>query len=108
MAKPVKGYPFDLLSVFDASHGCIPADLAVSRRASDLYSDGGNDVGGGKCNIYLYTANPSETVAHLATMERDGLLPSGMRIGVANYKNSAHTDWTYAPAYPIGLKRFDQ
>jgi len=91
VARPAKGYPFDLLSALDASRGCIPAD-----------------VGGGKCNIYLYTDKPSETVARLAALERGGLLPIGLRIGVANYKNSAHTDWTYTPAYPADLNRFDQ
>jgi len=36
VARPAKGYPFDLLSALDASRGCIPADLAISRQAGDL------------------------------------------------------------------------
>jgi hypothetical protein len=108
MTRPAKGYPFDLLSVFDMTQGCIPAEQAISRQAGELYFDDGNDVGGGKCNVYLYTDKPNETVARLAAMESAGLLPSGIRVGVARYKNSTHTDWTYAPAYPANLKRFDQ
>jgi hypothetical protein len=107
-AKPAKGFPLDLLSVLGASEGCIPTDLAIDRRSDKLYSDSGNDVGGGKCNIYLYTSRPAETVARLAAMERDGILPVGMRVGLAHYTNAAHTEWTYTPAYPAELKRFDQ
>lgn len=86
---------------------CVKTDQTLDEDSGNLYFDDGNDVGTGTCNIYLYSARVADTVAFLIDLEKKGKLPTGLRIGVANYTNKAHTDWTYLVAYPPGLKKFD-
>ena len=85
---------------------CINIDQALDNDSGNLYFDDGNDVGAGTCN-YLYTTQVSETVAFLIGLEKQGKLPTGLRIGVAKYTKKDHSDWVYIPAYPPGLSKFD-
>jgi hypothetical protein len=73
------------------------------------YDSDGNDVGGGAENFYIYAddAAADGVVHRLIGMETRKMLPEGMRIGVAVYKDAKRKDWTYRPAYPAGLKTFD-
>jgi hypothetical protein len=82
------------------------AEEAISEAAGDLYFEDGNDVGQGAFNVYLYSARVDATVAQLVAMGKAGKIPADFRIGVAVYKDAAHTDWTYRAAYPAGLKAF--
>jgi hypothetical protein len=67
----------------------------------------GHDIGSGTYNIFLYSQNIPETVKRLIELEEAQRIPSGLRIGVAKYKDEERTDWTYEPAYPSTLKHFE-
>jgi hypothetical protein len=73
------------------------------------YDSDGNDAGSGTENFYLYAGDEvvNGVVRHLIAMEARHLLPPGMRIGVAVYKDAARKDWDYRPVYPAGLAEFD-
>ncbi len=73
------------------------------------YASDGNDVGGGVENFYLYVddARVDAAIQAVVDMQKRKLLPGGMRIGVAVYKDAARKDWNYRPAYPAALKKFD-
>lgn len=49
----------------------------------------------------------TDTVSKLIDMEQKGMLPRGLRIGVAQYTNKERTDWTYRVAYPDDLAKFE-
>ncbi len=80
----------------------------IGLAGGSLYSENGNDSGGGLFSVYLETRSVDQTVARLAALERAGRLPTGMRVGVAVYINKARTDWTYRAVYPLGLAYFSQ
>ena len=88
---------FDIQGVFDDHAGQYG------------YDSDGNDVGGGLTNFFLYAedARVADVVRDVIAMRNGKLLPDGMRIGVAVYKDVARKDWTFRPAYPAGLKSFD-
>jgi hypothetical protein len=73
------------------------------------YRSDGNDVGGGVVNFYLYAddARVDAVVRNVVAMRTQNLLPDGMQIGVAVYKDAKRKDWSYRPAYPKTLKKFD-
>ncbi len=89
----------------------IPYQMAAIRiglAGGSLYSENGNDSGGGLFNVYLKSHKADQTVARLVSLARAGRLPPGMRIGVAVYLDRAHTDWNYRGVYPPGLAYFSQ
>lgn len=86
---------------------CLHAESVIEKESGGVYFEDGNDIGGGMCNIYLYTNRVDETVARLVGLTRAHRLPSDLRVGVAVYKNSERSDWTYRVAYPSTLARFD-
>jgi hypothetical protein len=83
------------------------AESVIDRASEGLYVEDGNDVGGGVFNVFLYTERVDDTVARLVALERSGKLPSGLRVGVARYKDPEHTDWDFIPRHPFDLKHFD-
>jgi hypothetical protein len=89
-----------------ALNRCLHAERVVERASGDIYFEDGNDVGGGLCNVYLYTSDIDATVGRVIALENSGKIPVGVQIGVAIYKDRALKDWTYKPAYPRGLKSF--
>ena len=87
----------------------VPYQMAafwIALAGGSLYSENGNDSGGGPFNVYLVSRKVDQAVARLVALERAGRLPAGMRIGVAVYIDKAHTDWTYRGVYPPGLAYF--
>jgi hypothetical protein len=90
-----------------AVNGCFQGEGVIEKESSGLYFEDGNDIGGGTCNVYLYTDHIDATISRLVTLVHAGRLPRDLRIGVAMYKNSRHTDWTYRVAYPATLIKFD-
>jgi hypothetical protein len=73
------------------------------------FDSDGNDVGGGAANFYLYVDDKrvDQVVREIVDTQKKGLLPDGMRIGIAVYKDKARKDWVYKVAYPNTLKHFD-
>lgn len=73
------------------------------------YNSDGNDVGSGTTNFYLYADDKrvDAVVRELITMQQQKLLPDGMQVGIAEYKDANRKDWSYRPAYPATLKHFD-
>jgi hypothetical protein len=73
------------------------------------YDSDGNDVGSGTENYYLYADDRKvdAVVQSVIAMQKQKLLPDGMRIGVANYKDANRRDWDYRAAYPKSLTQFD-
>jgi hypothetical protein len=73
------------------------------------YDSDGNDVGSGTTNFYFYADDKqvNSVVQDLIAMRTQNLVPDGMRIGVAVYKNEKRDDWTYRAVYPPSLKNFD-
>jgi hypothetical protein len=80
----------------------------VSAACGSICFVDGNDLGSGTRNLYLYTQpkDVRKTINLLIELEGAKRLPGNMRIGIAEYKNEKHSDWTYRPAYPAGLKQF--
>ncbi len=91
------GQLFHLQSVLDDEAGRVG------------YVSDGNDIGSGTTNFYLYAedAHVDSVVKELIDMQRRKLLPAGMRIGVAIYKDAKRREWDYRPVYPKGLTQFD-
>jgi hypothetical protein len=79
------------------------------REAKSGFDSDGNDVGGGLVNFYLYAddSRVNAVVRDVIALRTQSLVPGGMRIGVASYKNAERTDWDYRPVYPATLKHFD-
>lgn len=95
------------LSEIAALQRYFDAEELITKSEGDLFEEDGNDVGGGLFNVYLYSDKVDETVAAIIKLDAGGKLPTGTRIGVAQYKDAARTDWTYRPVYPAGLSTFD-
>jgi len=93
-------------SEFLALNKCFHAESIVEKASAGFYFEDGNDIGGGLCNVYLFTSDVDETVRRLVTLEHAGKIPKGVQIGVAVYKDAARTDWTYRAVYPRELKSF--
>jgi hypothetical protein len=76
---------------------------------NDLYFVDGNDVGSGTINFFLYARdeNVDATVNAVVRLYEQKLLPDGMRVGVAAYKNEARSDWDFRPVFPVGLEQFN-
>ena len=96
-----------LVDVVTLAFRNIRTERAINRICEDVCFDDGNDVGSGTFNVYLYTQDVAATVRLLTDLESAGSIPSGLRIGVAQYKDRQRRDWTYKGVYPAGLKSFD-
>jgi hypothetical protein len=73
------------------------------------YDSDGNDIGSGTENYYLYADDGKidAVVQGVITMQKEKVLPGGMRIGVAVYKDANRRDWSYRAVYPKSLTEFD-
>lgn len=75
-------------------------------RSGDLYAVDSFDLGGGTLNVFLYADDPGPAVKRVIELSEEGLLPTGMRIGVAETRGGDQTTRHYRPVYPPGLKNF--
>jgi hypothetical protein len=65
------------------------------------------DLGSGTMNLFLYTDDPEKAVQHVVELFEEGLLPPGMRIGVADTQGTEQSTRTYHPVYPPSLAQFE-
>jgi len=75
-------------------------------RADGLYIVDSFDLGAGTMNVFLYTDGTDEAVRHVIALFEEGLLPQGMRIGVADTQGTEQSTRTYHPVYPPSLAEF--
>lgn len=76
------------------------------KRSDDLYVVDSFDLGAGTMNVFLYTDDPDKAVTRVVELFEGGLLPPGMRIGVADTQGTEQSTRTYHPVYPPGLAEF--
>ena len=75
-------------------------------RSDGLYVVDSFDLGGGTMNVFLYTDDPDQAVRRVVELFEAGLLPQGMRIGVADTQGTEQSTRTYHPVYPPSLAEF--
>jgi hypothetical protein len=75
-------------------------------RSQDLYVVDSFDLGGGTMNVFLYGADPDRAVRRVIQLFDDGLLPAGMRIGIADSQTVGQSKRTYHAVYPPGFNDF--
>ena len=75
-------------------------------RSQNLYVVDSFDVGGGTMNVFLYSDDTDRAVRRVIELFDEGLLPAGMRIGVADTKGGNQITRTYHPVYPPSLAEF--
>jgi hypothetical protein len=75
-------------------------------RSDNLYVVDSFDLGSGTMNVFLYSSNPDAAVRRVIELFQEGVLPEGMRIGVANSQGGDPAQRTYRPVYPDGLQNF--
>ena len=76
------------------------------KQSQDLYVVDSFDLGAGTMNVFLYTDDPDKAVRRVVEIFDQGLLPQGMRIGVADTQGTEQSTRTYHPAYPPSLAEF--
>jgi hypothetical protein len=64
------------------------------------------DVGAGTMNVFLYIDDPDKAVQRVVEIFETGLLPPGMRIGLADTQGTEQSTRTYRPVYPPSLAEF--
>jgi hypothetical protein len=64
------------------------------------------DLGSGTMNVFLYAEDPDKAVRRVEEIFAQGLLPQGMRIGVADTEGTEQSTRTYHPVYPPSLAQF--
>ena len=69
-------------------------------RSNDLYVVDSFDLGAGTMNVFLYTDDTDKAVRRVVELFEEGLLPQGMRIGVADTQGTEQSTRTYHPVYP--------
>lgn len=81
----------------------------IADAGDGLYDVDGNDIGSGTFNVFIYAADAdvASAVARIVKLHDGGVLPPGMKIGVAQYKDAERKDWTFKPVFPADLKSFD-
>ena len=57
-------------------------------------------------NVFLYADDPGPAVMRVIQLSEEGLLPMGMRIGVAETQGATRPTRHYRPVYPAGLDDF--
>jgi hypothetical protein len=75
-------------------------------RSDGLYVVDSFDLGAGTMNVFLYTDDSDAAVRHVIALFEEGLLPQGMRIGVADTQGTEQSTRTYHPVYPPSLAEF--
>jgi hypothetical protein len=70
-----------------------------------LYVVDSFDLGGGTMDIFLYSNDPERAARRVVDIFEQGMLPKGMRIGIANSRGDQGTR-TYRPVYPPDLNVF--
>ena len=75
-------------------------------RSDGLYVVDSFDLGGGTMNVFLYTDDTDKAVRRVIALFEEGLLPQGMRIGVADTQGTEQSTRTYHPVYPPSLAEF--
>ena len=73
--------------------------------SDNLYVVDSFDLGGGTANVFLYSADPEAATRRVIQLFNDGLLPQGMRIGIATSR-AEPASRTYRAVYPAELKDF--
>lgn len=96
---------------FDNSppNSSVNADPLLDRlykQSQDAYVVDSFDLGGGTMNVFLYTDDPDKAVRRVVEIFDQGLLPQGMRIGVADTQGTEQSTRTYHPVYPPSLAEF--
>jgi len=76
------------------------------KQSQDAYVVDSFDLGGGTMNVFLYTDDPGKAVRRVVEIFNQGLLPKGMRIGVADTQGTEQSTRTYHPVYPPSLAEF--
>ena len=77
------------------------------KQSEDAYVVDSFDLGGGTMNVFLYTTDdPDKAVRRVVEIFEAGLLPPGMRIGVADTQGTEQSTRTYHPVYPPSLAEF--
>lgn len=72
----------------------------------DAYVVDSFDLGSGTMNVFLYANDPDKAVRRVEAIFDQGLLPPGMRIGVADTQGTEQSTRTYHPVYPPSLAQF--
>ena len=75
-------------------------------RSQNLYVVDSFDVGAGTLNVFLYSDDPDRAVKRVIELFEEGLLPAGMRIGVADTIGTEQVTRKYHPVYPPTLAEF--
>ena len=75
-------------------------------RSNDLYVVDSFDLGSGTMNVFLYADDTDKAVRQVIAVFEEGLLPPGMRIGVADTQGTEQSTRTYHPVYPPSLAEF--
>lgn len=76
------------------------------KQSQDAYVVDSFDVGAGTMNVFLYTDDPDKAVRRVVEIFDQGLLPQGMRIGVADTQGTEQSTRAYHPVYPPSLAEF--
>ena len=76
------------------------------KQSQDAYVVDSFDLGAGTMNVFLYTDDPDKAVRRVVEIFDQGLLPQGMRIGVADTQGTEQSTRTYHPVYPPSLADF--
>ena len=92
-------------SPLDSSVRADPLLALLDARSQGLYVVDSFDLGGGTMNIFLYSDDPERAARRVIEMLQQGVLPQGMRIGIAN-STGDQASRTYRPVYPADLKIF--
>jgi hypothetical protein len=58
-------------------------------------------------NVFLYSDDPDRAVGRVVELFEEGLLPPGMRIGIADTRGGEQSTRRYHPAYPPALAKFE-
>ena len=93
-------------SPINSSVNADPLLDLLHMRSDGLYVVDSFDLGAGTMNVFLYTDDPDRAVKHVVELFEEGLLPQGMRIGVADTVGTEQSTRTYHPVYPPSLAEF--
>ena len=89
-----------------ANANADPLLNVLYNESHDAYVVDSFDLGSGTMNVFLYADDPDKAVQRVEEIFDQGLLPPGMRIGVADTEGTEQSTRTYHPAYPPSLAQF--
>jgi hypothetical protein len=91
----------------NSSVNADPLLALLDMRSDGLYVVDSFDLGAGTMNVFLYAKDDPERAArHVVELFEAGLLPQGMRIGIADTVGTEQSTRTYHPVYPPSLAEF--